>query len=188
MADILIGRPDDPPDTVLRGPRVLLRHWRLSDREPLAAMNADPEVMRHFMAPLSRDDSEALADRQVAHHARRGYGWWVLQTPALEFAGCVGLIDVSFELPGLRAPQVEIGWRLPQAAWGHGYATEAADLCLRHARSSLGLQRVVSFATQNNLRSLAVMQRIGMLEIGRFGHPRVPVGHPIRPHVLYSTP
>jgi RimJ/RimL family protein N-acetyltransferase len=174
-------------DAVLRGPRVLLRQWRPSDRDAFAAMNADPEVMRHFVAPLTVEQSAASANWIAEHLQSRGYGWWVLQTPALEFAGCVGLVDVKFELPGLDGPQVEIGWRLVPAAWGQGYASEAAARCLAHARDVLNLVRVVSFTTLGNLKSMAVMQRIGMVEIGRFEHPRVPLGHPIRPHVLYST-
>ncbi len=174
-------------DTVLSGERVLLRHWRPADRAAFAAMNADPEVMRHFVAPLTAAESDAGAERIAAHIQRRAYGWWVLQVPGLDFAGCVGLVDVAFELPGLSGSQVEIGWRLVPAAWGRGYASEAAALCLAHARQALGIPRVVSFATVGNLRSIAVMQRVGMAEIGRFEHPRVPPGHPIRPHVLYAT-
>jgi RimJ/RimL family protein N-acetyltransferase len=41
--------------------RLRLRRWRESDREPFAALNADPEVMEHFAAPLSRAESDALA-------------------------------------------------------------------------------------------------------------------------------
>jgi len=174
-------------DTVLQGPRVRLRRWRASDLEPFAAMNADAAVMRHFVAPLAREDSDAMAGRIAAHFERRGYGWWALQTPTLEFAGCVGLVDVAFELPGLTGPQVEIGWRLLPAAWGHGYASEAARLALDHARHALQLARVVSFTTLGNQPSMGVMQRIGLVEIGRFEHPRVPAGHPQRPHVLYAT-
>jgi ribosomal-protein-alanine N-acetyltransferase len=43
--------------------RLLLRHWRQSDNEPFAVMNADPRVMEHFPGPLSRAESDALAGR-----------------------------------------------------------------------------------------------------------------------------
>ncbi len=175
-------------DTVLQGPRVLLRQWRPADRDAFAAMNANPEVMRHFVGPMSRAESDASVERMADHHARLGYGWWVLQTSELEFAGFVGLAEVTFELPGLSAGQTQVGWRLLPAAWGQGYASEAAALCLDHAKAALAVPQVVSFTTLGNVRSMAVMRRIGMVEIGRFEHPRVPVGHTVRPHVLYATP
>jgi len=175
-------------DIVLQGPRVHLRRWRPADLDPFAAMNAMPEVMRHFVAPLSRVESDNSADRIAEHHARLGYGWWVLGTPGLEFAGFVGLAEIPFDLPGLSAPQIQVGWRLLPGAWGQGYASEAAALCLAHAKASLGVPRVLSFTTFGNVKSMAVMRRIGMREIGQFEHPRVPLGHPIRPHVIYATP
>ncbi len=177
----------------LQGERVRLREWQPADLPALAAMNADPVVMRHFEAPMSPAESAAMAERLCAHHARLGFGWWVLEVPGvpelreLQFAGLVGLLEVGFDLAAAPAPQVQIGWRLPQAAWGRGLATEAAQLCLDHARQALGLPQVLSFTTLGNLRSMAVMQRLGMVEIGRFKHPRVTPGHPIRPHVLYAT-
>jgi RimJ/RimL family protein N-acetyltransferase len=42
--------------------RLLLRPWKAADREPFAALNADPIVMAHFPAPLTREQSDAMAD------------------------------------------------------------------------------------------------------------------------------
>lgn len=172
----------------LRGPRVTLAPWAEVDREAFAAMNADAEVMRHFPAALDRAASDTMADRVAAHVTRRGYGWWALLDEAGAFAGGLGLIDAPFDLPGLPMPQVEIGWRLARHAWGRGLATEGARLALAHARDALRLARVVSFATVGNAPSIAVMRRIGLVEAGRFEHPRLPEGHPIRPHVVFATP
>jgi RimJ/RimL family protein N-acetyltransferase len=58
----------------LRTPRVLLREWRDSDREPFAALNADSKVMHHFPGVMSRADSDAFADRIVTGMAERGWG------------------------------------------------------------------------------------------------------------------
>jgi RimJ/RimL family protein N-acetyltransferase len=81
---------------------------------------------------------------------------------------------------------MEIGWRLARAAWGRGLATAAAREVLRRAFVNLKLPQVVSFTATSNLRSQAVMRRIGMQLCGRFEHPRVPDGHAVRPHVLYA--
>ncbi len=99
----------------------------------------------------------------------------------------VGLHRVRPELPC--APAVEIGWRLQPDAWGHGYATEAATAALAFGFEEAGLREIVAFTTTLNARSQAVMERLGMRrdEAGDFDHPSVPVGSPLRCHVLYRA-
>ncbi|MGL4339637.1 MAG: GNAT family N-acetyltransferase, partial [Rhodoglobus sp.] len=84
-------------------------------------------------------------------------------------------------------PTVEIGWRYARQAWGRGYATEAASAVLSFAFGELGLPELVSFTAVSNMRSVAVMERIGMMRDGIFEHPSLPVGHRLRPHVLYRV-
>jgi RimJ/RimL family protein N-acetyltransferase len=170
----------------LRTDRLLLRHWRDDDRAPFAALNADPEVMRHFPAPLGREESDALADAIEADLEREGWGWWALEVSGTgAFIGFAGLRRVGFEAHF--TPAVEIGWRLAREAWGHGYATEAARGAARYGFEELGLDEIVSFTAAGNARSRAVMERLGMTHDagGDFDHPRVPEGHPVRRHVLY---
>jgi RimJ/RimL family protein N-acetyltransferase len=174
--------------TVLATDRLILRTWRDSDREPFAAMNADPEVMRYFPSTLTREDSDRQVDRIVERTASRGFGFWAVEIPGVaEFAGFIGLSVPGFEAPF--TPCVEIGWRLAFAHWGHGYASEAARAVLTYAWDPLGLAEVVSFTTAGNARSRAVMDRIGMRHdpAGDFDHPRLPDGHPLRRHVLYRA-
>lgn len=160
-----------------------LRAWRASDREPFAELNADPEVMRHFPATLTREQSDAMVERIVAHHHRAGFGLWALDVDG-RFAGFVGLSTASFDAPF--TPAVEIGWRLARWSWGRGAATASARRVL-DAAPTLGIAEVVSFTATTNARSIAVMQRLGMVRDleGDFEHPAVPVGHVLRPHVLY---
>lgn len=170
----------------LRTPRLLLRRWRPSDREPLARLNADPEVMEHFPGVLDRAASDALADRLEAHRAEHGFGPWAIEVVGgAPFVGFVGLARVGFEAPF--TPAVEILWRLTRAAWGHGYASEAAREACRVAFAELGLPELVSFTVPANLRSRAVMERLGMVRDAAedFDHPRLDEGHPLRRHVLY---
>jgi ribosomal-protein-alanine N-acetyltransferase len=165
--------------------RLLLRRWRAEDRAPFAALNADPEVMRFFPAVLSPAESAALAEAIDAHFDVHGFGLWAVEVPGVApFVGYVGLNVPTFAAPF--TPCVEIGWRLAAAHWGRGYATEAARAVLGHAWT-LGLDEVVSFTTAANARSRAVMTRLGMRHepADDFDHPRLPPGHPLRPHVLY---
>jgi 3-dehydroquinate dehydratase/shikimate dehydrogenase len=170
----------------LRTSHTLLRAWRDEDLQPFARLNADPEVMRWFPAVLTRDASDALATRIRARLADDGWGLWALEVPGVSnFCGFVGLSKVPFEASF--TPAVEIGWRLDQPWWGRGYATEAASACVEYAFETLGLDEIVSFTTTLNNRSRAVMERLGMTHdpTGNFDHPGIPVGNPVRTHVLY---
>jgi len=172
--------------TDLTTPRLRLRQWRAADLEHFAALNADPVVMEFMPRCLTRTESDALARQAEAEIAGRGWGWWATELrDGGDFLGWVGLCVPSFEAHF--TPCVEIGWRLKRRSWGHGYATEGARGCLRFAFESLGLSEVVSFTVPANARSRAVMERLGMRHdaAGDFDHPRVPAGHPLRPHVLY---
>jgi RimJ/RimL family protein N-acetyltransferase len=84
-------------------------------------------------------------------------------------------------------PCVEVGWRLAVAYWGKGYAAEAARLALDYGFETLRLREIVSFTTVTNLRSRAVMERVGMRRdpADDFDHPTLADGHPLRRHVLY---
>lgn len=165
--------------------RLLLRPWQDSDREPFAALNADPEVMRYFPSLLSRAQSDAMVDRIQQRMAEQGWGLWAVQRQdTTAFIGFVGLARPNAELPF--APCVEVGWRLARAHWHQGFATEAAREALRIGFECLRLPEIVSFTAAINQPSRAVMERLGMVNRGEdFDHPAVPEGSPLRRHVLY---
>jgi RimJ/RimL family protein N-acetyltransferase len=170
----------------LETPRLLLRRWRDEDRAPFAALNADPVVMEHFPAPLSRAESDALADRIAAGLDQRGWGLWAVElreSPA--FIGFLGLNPATFDAPF--TPAVEVGWRLAREHWGRGYATEGARAALDFGFEDLALDEIVSFTTHGNVRSRRVMDRLGMHHDATddFDNPNIAEGHPLRPHVLY---
>jgi len=172
--------------TELVTPRLRLRHWRDGDLSAFAALNADPEVMRFFPATLDRAASDALAERIVAHFDRHGFGPWAVEVPGIaDFIGFVGLMVPAFETHF--TPCVEIGWRLSRSAWGHGYATEAAERALDYAFDTVKLDEVVSMTVPTNLPSRAVMERLGMTRTPAddFDHPRLPARHDLQRHMLY---
>ncbi len=174
------------PGPRLHTERLLLRPWAPADREPFAALNADPEVARYLIGPMSRADSDALADRIEAGFQANGFGLWAIEITATgEFVGFTGLSRPRFEAHF--TPAVEVGWRLARTAWGHGYATEAARAALEYGFGPAGLDEIVSFTTKTNARSRAVMNRLGMTRdpADDFDHPMLVEDHPLRPHVLY---
>ena len=166
-------------------PRLLLRCWRDEDRDPYAAMNADSAVMEYFPALQGREMSNASIDGWQAQFAKEGWSNWAVEVKATgDFAGFVGLSVPRRSLPC--SPCVEIGWRLPRAHWGRGYASEAARAALRVGFEQVGLDEIVSFTALGNSRSRAVMERIGMRNSNEdFEHPGVPEGHRLRMHCLY---
>ncbi len=169
---------------VRRTARLVLRPWQEADRGPFAAINADPEVMQHFPAPLDQLESDRMIDRLRVDAARRGFGMFAVSDRVTkELVGMVGLAVPRWEAPFL--PAVEIGWRLARPFWGQGLAEEAARDVLTWAFEVLRLPRVVAFTAPANTRSWALMERLGMSRAGTFDHPSIAEGHPLRPHLLY---
>ena len=158
-----------------------MRAWTEADLEPFAELNADPEVMEYFPSTLTRDASDALAARAQAGLQENGWGLWALEVDG-RFAGFAGLARPSWD-----RSMVEVGWRLPRWAWGHGYATEAAREAVRVGFDEVGLEEIVSFTVPTNLRSQAVMRRLGMTRdpADDFDYPTIAEGHPLRRSVLY---
>lgn len=168
--------------TELRTPRLILRRWRESDREPFAHLNADPDVMRFFVSPLTRAESDAMVDRIMADFERDDHGLWALEIPGeAPFIGYTGLWHPPY------MPVVEVGWRLDMPFWGRGFATEAARAALADGFERCGLEEIVSFTSPLNQPSVRIMERLGMTHdpADDFEHPNVPAGHPLRHHVMY---
>lgn len=173
-------------ENTIKTQRLLLRQWGEEDLEPFAAMNADPRVMEYFPSVKSLEESREEYEAILEQFKNHDYGWWAISViDGPDFIGVVGLKHVNFEAPF--TPAVEIGWRLQFDYWGKGYATEGALASLKYGFETLKLKEVVSFTAVQNMRSRAVMERIGMHHDPKddFDHPRLPEGHLLRRHVLY---
>jgi RimJ/RimL family protein N-acetyltransferase len=141
-------------------PRLLLREWRAADAEPHAAMCADPEVMRHLGGTLGGPESRKQMAEHAGHWTARGYGKWAVERRDTgEWIGRVGLWDPP------DWPEVEVGWTLARAAWGRGYATEAAAAAIGWAWAELACRRVVSLIESDNAASIAVARRLDMRQL-----------------------
>lgn len=164
--------------------RLRLRDWKEADLAPFCRMNADQEVTRFLLKPLSAEETASFyrSIRTELHEC--GYGLYAAEERHTgDFIGFIGFRRVTFEADF--TPCVEIAWRLQKAAWGQGYATEGAKAALHHGFEELGFQQVHSFTATVNQPSENVMVKIGMQRIGFFDHPKVEPGHPLRRHVLY---
>jgi RimJ/RimL family protein N-acetyltransferase len=153
--------------------RLHLRRFTAADREPFAALNADPEVVRWIGDgdPMTRAESDAFIDAIGAHWAQHGFGLWCAAPREAPEAclGFVGLAIPSF-LPSVM-PAVEVGWRLARDAWGRGLATEGARASLDHAFGELELRSVISVIDADNARSVRVAEKLGMRRGAAHRHP-----------------
>ena len=166
--------------------RLILRNWRPSDLEPWIAMNADPQVMEHFPAVQTPADSEATLFANQARITDKGWGLWAVERRGDgAFLGFTGLMQLRESNP--LAPGVEIGWRFARHAWGSGFASEAARAALAFGFERLALPEIVAFTAEGNVRSQAVMDRVGMArrEDLDFDHPALPKGHVLERHVVW---
>ena len=122
------------------------------------ALNTDPEVMEHLSGPMTREASDGFARYGEAWYEREGLGLLpVVRRSDGAFLGMCGLHRHRWY-----PDDVEVGWRFARHAWGAGYATEAATAWLHRGFADLGLPRAISITTPANLRSQAVMRRLGM--------------------------
>jgi RimJ/RimL family protein N-acetyltransferase len=172
---------------VIETARLIIRPWADADRAPFAAMGADAEVMRHLGPVVDRAASDAIVDRLMATQALLGHCFWALERRDTgQFIGFCGLKMAPLGIAGLSGCP-EIGWRLAREAWGHGFASEAAQASLDWGWAQ-GFTRIVAMTVPDNVRSQAVMARIGMRRRADldFDHPALAEGNPLRPHAAFD--
>jgi RimJ/RimL family protein N-acetyltransferase len=169
--------------------RLILRGWLERDREPFAAINTDPEVMKYMPAPLDRAGSDAMIDRFIGYFGELGFSLWAVEERASEtLLGFVGLARPRFEASF--TPCVEAAWRIASGHHNRGYATEAARAVLAFGFETVGLDEIVAFTSAANVPSLRVMAKLGMTHDPRedFIHPLMPTDHWLQPMLLHRLP
>ena len=164
----------------------MLRSWRTEDRAPFAAICADPQVMAMLGPVMDRARSDALIDRVTAMETAHGHTFWALERT--EDAALIGWCGVIRGDAGPVAGKAEIGWRLASAAWGYGYASEAARATLGWLFANLDDLAAWAITNVENQRSRAVMARLGMAHHPEldFDHPKLAADDPLLRHVTYG--
>lgn len=145
--------------TIIETERLTLRTFLAADLPNFALLHANPEVMRYLGGMLlDRSTTDGIAAGAQRAFAATGIGKIAVERRADgAFLGMCGLSVESWY-----PDDVEIGWRLARQYWGEGYATEAGAAWIEHAFDRLGVSRVISVTDVPNLRSIAVMKRLGM--------------------------
>ena len=150
-----------PPDLRIETQRLILRLPRIEDFDAYAALQADPEASRHIGGPLSRP----LAWRKFLQYP----GAWMVQGFAMfsvtlkdggEWLGQLG----PWQPEGW--PGTEVGWAFQRAAWGKGYAAEAAVAAIDWVFANLGWSEVIHSIAPDNHASQALAARLGSVNRG----------------------
>ena len=170
---------------MIRKARLVLRRWRSEDEAPFAAINADPDIAYWLGGPRFAAHPGQM-ERYNAAIDERGFGRFAVER--LEDGLLIGAVGPMPIGEGLPVNGVEIGWRLARPAWGRGYASEAAHAAMDHAFQG-GVGEILAFTAEANLRSQAVMARLGLVRDASrdFDHPALEAGDPIRRHIVYRA-
>ncbi len=124
----------------------------VEQRDAMVALWLDPANER-----LHRNES----DEQVRAWVEGTWGVWERESGQL-----VGDCTVFF---AEEHKEWELAYGLRRDRWGRGYATEAAQACLRHGFEVLGLERIVADVDPANVASVRVLEKCGFERIGGGG-------------------
>ncbi len=166
--------------------RLGFRNWRETDIAKLYEINNDPAVMEYFPTLPTFGETGNFIRRMQDMYAARRYCYFAIDhLDSDRFLGFLGLCDQDYSSPF--TPSVDIGWRINKEFWGMGLATEGAQKCLEYAFNVIGLKHVRSIAPKINMKSIRVMEKIGMQCLGSFKHPKLKKFPKLANCVCYET-
>ena len=148
-----------PSTWQLQTARLRLRPYRPDDVTPMRAVFGDPEVMRFSQSGGDKTFEETAdrVQRLIDHQAEFDFSLWIVEDRA------TGAILGDCGLKQLEAgPEIEVGYRFGKAAWGKGYATEAAAASIEYGFTTLALPRIVAVVDPANTASCRVIEKIGL--------------------------
>ncbi len=144
---------------MLETDRLLLREFTFSDADDLALIICDPETMRFYPRPFSREEVDEWIERRISSYEQYGHGVWaVILKDEKKFVGDCGLMIQ--EVDGVE--ELEVGYQFNKSYWGRGLATEAARGCMDYAFNQLGRRRIISMIRPENIPSRRVAERNGL--------------------------
>ncbi|MBI1339713.1 GNAT family N-acetyltransferase [bacterium] len=170
----------------LQPPHRRLRAWGPEDERVHTIILNDRQVARWLGGPFPSDVARQIFQNMSRGLVERGWGMWAVLDDDGRVVGAAGVQPTPERLA--LSPAIEAAWRLAPDAWGRGYITEVMRPILSDAHSRIPCEEVVSFTAAGNLRSQAVMQRLGFQRDPSrdFHHPALPPDHELGPHVVYA--
>ncbi len=155
---------------IFKSERLGFRNWKTTDTLKMAKINADSKVMEYFPSIPTYKQTEEFVQRMQQQFLEKGFCYFAVdKLMTNEFIGFVGLSEQTFQSDF--TPCIDIGWRLSQAEWGKGFATEGAKSCLEFAFKTVGLKKIIATCPVVNKKSERVMIKLGMTKKLNFKHP-----------------
>lgn len=150
--------------SVLETPRLALRELRADDAEFILTLLNEPSFLQYIGDRNVRNVDDArryIASGPVESYARNGFGLYLVERK--EDGSPLGMCGL---LRRDTLPEVDIGFAFLPAHWGRGYAFEAASAAIEHARSVVGLRRLVAIVSPDNEASMKLLARLGFTSAG----------------------
>lgn len=172
--------------TIIETERLILRTWKAEDSQAYFQINQDSKVTEFLLNPITMKQVNDFILVMNNHSDEYGYTLWATELKQTgELMGYIGLNYTDWK--SHFTPAVEVGWRLGSQYWGKGYATEGAKASMDYGFKKCDLKEIVSFTIAENVRSIRVMEKIGLKRDvnGNFAHPKLPASHPWSQHILY---
>lgn len=140
-------------------PNQTLRAFRKEDAAALHRVLNEENILQYYPNPQPPPLDRVLnfIDRQLAHWAEHGYGWWaVVPFGSQEPIGWNGLQYLP------ETGETEVGFLLSRAYWNRGLATEGAQAALHFGFERFGLPRIIGLVHKENYASQRVLEKVGM--------------------------
>jgi RimJ/RimL family protein N-acetyltransferase len=155
---------------VFKSERLGYRNWLASDLPKLCKINSDDEVMEFFPSKATSTQTEAFIHRMQEMYARVGFCYFAVdRLDTEEFIGFIGLSEQNYAAEF--CPCIDIGWRIDPSHWNLGFATEGAQACLEFGQKQLRISEIFAVAPLVNIKSINIMEKIGMRAFLHFQHP-----------------
>ncbi len=172
--------------TIIETPRLTLRTWTPEDLPELMRLTNTQAGMAWLGGVQGLEFYQGLYDRNQLSQQQNGFCFWMVERQ--EDRALLGICGFKRGTVDPVMGALEIGWRLREDVWGHGYAREAASACLDWGWRHVPDDRIVAITVIGNTPSWGLMERLGMTRNRAldFDHPNYVEGDPLRPHITYE--
>ncbi len=139
--------------------RLILRNFAPADIEDLHAQLSDPEVMRYYSHPSSREESEKWLEGILRDYETNGFGMLAVCLRGTGgYAGQAGVVRRQID----GRERHYLAYLIRKDLWGNGYATEAARKVLQYAFDELDIEKVEALIRPDNTASVRIADKLGM--------------------------
>ena len=139
--------------------RLRMRPYRIDDLDDFHAIVGDPETMRFYAEPFSRDGAREWIERNLQRYEELGFGLFMIED--VKTGELIGSCGPNVQtVDGIQ--EIELGWHVRRDRWGHGIAPESAAACRDWAFANLESDHLIALVRPLNEPSRRVAEKIGM--------------------------